>query len=113
MAGATVPAVYNLRTLVLNARSRVQVVGPVIINLATGVSVNGSGALGALAGRPDWVKINASSGSVALNSDAALHGSVVAPAGTVAINGRSKLNGTVKADRLVISGTGVLSTPVP
>jgi hypothetical protein len=51
-AGATTPSVYNLQGLVLNGGSRLTVVGPVVINLAAGVTANAS--IGT-AGHPQWL----------------------------------------------------------
>jgi hypothetical protein len=105
VAGATTPAVYNLQGLTLNGTSQVQVVGPVVINLASGVSLNGS--LGNSA-HPEWVALNVAAGGVTLNSNVSLHGYVTAPNGTVTINGNSVLRGGVVADRLTINSNGLL-----
>lgn len=105
-AGSATPLVYNLRGLTINGASRVQVVGPVVINLAGNLALNGT--MGAAA-HPEWLALNLPAGGLALNGDAALHGRVVAPAGTVTIGGSSELAGRVVADRLIINGNGVLT----
>jgi rhamnogalacturonan endolyase len=104
-AGATTPAVYNLQGLTLNGSSSVQVVGPVIINLASGTALNGS--IGAAA-HPEWLIINVASGGLTLNGNIDCHAYVVTPDGTITINGNSTLNGGVICDRLVINGNGLL-----
>lgn len=102
-AGATTPSVYNLQGLVLNGGSRLTVVGPVVINLAAGVTANAS--IGASA-HPGWLDLNVAAGGVTLNGGASLHGFVTAPMGTVMINGA--LTGGVAADRLTVNGGGLL-----
>jgi len=105
VAGATTPAVYNLQGLTLNGSSEVQVVGPVVINLASGLSLNaGIGD----ADHPEWLTLNLAAGGLTLNGGAFCSGSVVAPAGTVLINGNSTLNGRVVCDRLTINSNGLL-----
>ncbi|HVU35449.1 MAG TPA: MBG domain-containing protein [Opitutaceae bacterium] len=104
--GATTPATYNLQGLVLNGNCTLQVVGPVILNLATGVTVNGN--MGD-SGHPEWLVINVASGGVTLNGGVTISGLVTAPAGTVIINGHSTLTGALISDRLIINGNGQLN----
>ena len=107
--GATEPAVYNLQGLLVNGGSKLQVVGPVILNVASGVILNNaSGASGPPSSNPGWLRLNISSGGFILNGQAAFNGFVVAPSGTVVIN--STLNGGVVSDRLIINGGGFLNT---
>ncbi len=108
VAGATVPSVYNLQSLVLNGTSRVTILGPVIINLASGPTLNGS--IGA-PGMPDWLELNIASGGLTLNGAISLDGFVLAPNGTVTINGGAVVNGGVIADRLTINSNGLLNEP--
>ncbi len=105
VAGSTQPAVYNLRSLTLNGQSRVQVVGPVVITLATGMTVNGS--MGN-SGNPQWLVLKAASGGVTLNGGSSVNGALIAPSGTVIINGNSILKGSVICDRLTLNGGAVL-----
>ena len=42
VAGSTTPAVYNLQGLVVNGNSEIVIAGPVVINLAESVSLNGT-----------------------------------------------------------------------
>jgi predicted extracellular nuclease len=107
-AGATTPAVYNLQGLTLNGSSRLIIAGPVVINLASGSSVNGS--LGT-AGHPDWLELNIAAGGLTLNGNVSVVGYVNVPGGTVTINGSSTLTGRIVADRLVVNGSGVLADP--
>jgi endo-1,4-beta-xylanase len=102
-AGATTPAVYNLQGLVLNGGSRLTVVGPVVINLAAGVTANAS--MGTT-GHPEWLDLNLAAGGLTLNGGASLNGYVTAPSGAVMLNGA--LTGGVAADRLTVNGGGLL-----
>jgi len=77
----------------------------VILNVASSVTLNGSGGA---SGQPGWLELNIFSGGFTLNGHATFNGFVVAPAGTVIIN--STLNGGVVSDRLMINGGGVLNT---
>ena len=106
--GATEPAVYNLQGLLVNGGSTLQIVGPVILNVASGVILNCTGgASGPPSSNPGWLQLNISSGGFILNGHATFNGFVVAPEGTVIIN--STLNGGVVSDRLIINGGGVLN----
>lgn len=105
VAGATEPAVYNLQGLTLNGDSRIQVVGPVVINLAAGTVLDGP--IGSAA-HLDWLILNFAAGGLTLNGNSSFHGFVVAPAGTVTLEGNSTLNGGVICDRLTINGNGLL-----
>jgi endo-1,4-beta-xylanase len=102
-AGATTPSVYNLQGLVLNGDSRLTVVGPVVINVAAGVTANAS--IGT-AGHPEWLDLNLAAGGLTVNGSASLHGFVTAPVGAVAVNGA--ITGGIAADRLTVNGGGVL-----
>ena len=108
VAGATTPAVYNLQGLALNGTSRLVVVGPVTINLASGTGLNGSVGV---TGHPEWLQLNLASGNLTLNSNVNFTGFVTAPSGTVTINSGSTLTGRIIADRLTINGTGMLVDP--
>ncbi len=110
VAGAVAPAVYNLQGLTLNGTSQVKVVGPVTINLASGVTLNGS--IGASA-HPEWLTLNLATGGLTLNSNVSCSGFVVAPNGSVIINGNSTLTGGAVCDRLTINGNGLLSEVEP
>ena len=106
---ATTPAVYNLQGLTLNGGSRLEIVGPVILTLASGTAV--SGVIGA-EGRPEWLSLRFSSGGLTLNRNAVCHARVIAPDGTETINGT--LSGRVIASRLTINSAGLLTAvPVP
>ena len=110
VAGATTPAVYNLQGLTLNGNSSLQILGPVVIVLANGVSLNAS--VGA-SGHPEWLTLAVAAGGVTLNGNVAFRGSVIAPAGTVVINGNATLTGSVVADRLTLNGNGLLKQVMP
>lgn len=108
IAGSTTPAVYQLQGLTLNGNAQIQIAGPVVIVLGSGVSLNGD--VGAAA-HPEWLTLNVASGGVTLNGNVTFNGSVVAPNGTVVINGNTTLNGSVVADRLTLNGNSVLNQP--
>jgi hypothetical protein len=108
VAGATTPSVYQFQSLALNGNTDLTVVGPVIIVLKGDFNVNGN--VGSSA-HPGWLDVRLSSGSVTLNGNVALNGTVTAPNGTVTISGNSVLTGGLSADRLVINGKGLLAQP--
>lgn len=109
-SGATTPAVYHLQNLTLNGNARLRVVGPVVLVLARGGSIDGSGTV---TGDPEWLTLAVASGGLTLNGNASFIGSVVAPSGTVTINGNAKLTGRVNCDRLTINGNGLLEEATP
>lgn len=109
-AGATDPDVYNVQTLVLNGSSSLKVVGPVVLVLANGVTVNGT--VGDPA-HPDWLSVQIAAGGLTANGTATIAGSVLAPTGTVILNGGTVLTGQVSADRLTINANADLKQPVP
>lgn len=109
-AGATEPEVYNLQQLTLNGSGSLELAGPVIVNLANGLTLGGSAGAAA---NPEWLDLSIAAGGLTLNGQATFHGFVTAPNGTVAINGNATLNGGVVADRLVINGNGLLSEQLP
>ena len=59
--GATEPAVYNLQGLLVNGASTLQIVGPVILNVASGVILNGAGGA---SNQPSWLRLNIVSGGL-------------------------------------------------
>jgi len=85
-------------------------VGPVVLTLANGVTVNG-GTVGA-SDHPEWLALRVANGGLTLNSGSNLHGLVLTPAGTVTINSGT-VHGRVAADRLTINGNGTLVDPSP
>jgi rhamnogalacturonan endolyase len=105
VAGATTPAVYNLQGLTLNGSARLLVVGPVVVTLANGVTLNASAGNPA---HPEWLALRVASGGLTLNSGVTLSGFVTAPSGTVMLNGT--LNGRAVSDRLTINSGGALNT---
>jgi hypothetical protein len=61
VAGASVPSVYNFQGLTLNGGSKLQVVGPVIVTLAGGVTLNAGGGS---PGHPEWLALRLAAGGV-------------------------------------------------
>ena len=108
VAGAVTPAIYNLQGLTLNSGSQLEVVGPVIITLANGLSVGGT--LGSAA-HPEWLEVKIASGGLTLMGN--VNGSVIAPNGTVTVNGNTTLTGSVTSDRLTINHNGLLQDSEP
>jgi endo-1,4-beta-xylanase len=104
-AGGTTPAVYNLQALTLNGGSRLVLAGPVVLTLASGVTLNAAAGDPA---HPEWLTLAVASGGVSLNGGASLSAAVLAPGGTVMVNG--SLTGAVVCDRLTVNGGGVLVT---
>ena len=102
--GATQPAIYNLQGLTLNSGSQLQILGPTIINLAAGPTINTS--IGEST-HPEWLIVNAASGSITVNSNKVINGHLIAPGGTITVNGI--LNGSAASDRLTVSSAGALN----
>ena len=105
VAGATQPAIYNLQSLTLSGSSTLQVVGPVILTLANGTTINGAAGNAA---HPEWLTLNVSSGGVALDKASTVRGVVNAPTGTVMLNDGATLEGRVAADRLTLNTNALL-----
>lgn len=108
VAGASEPAAYALQGLAINGNASVQVVGPVVLTLASGVTLNGN--VGSPE-HPEWFVLRVASGGVTLNGNVTLHGSVIAPSGAVVINGSSTVHGEVSSDRLTLNGNAGLVEP--
>jgi rhamnogalacturonan endolyase len=106
VANSTEPVVYNLQTLTVNSKAKVQVVGPVILTLGTASSFNGcvNGA-----GNPAILTLRIASGDLTLNSGSTLRASLIAPTSIVTLNSGSSLTGEVVANYLVVNG--VLAEP--
>ncbi|WP_221032577.1 DUF7594 domain-containing protein [Actomonas aquatica] len=99
------PTVYHLQGLNLNSRTAIELVGPVVLNVATGFSFQGQ--IGNPAA-PENLLLRVAGGSLNLNAQAQLHGFVEAPASTVTLNGQSLLSGGVVCDRLVLNSGSLL-----
>ena len=108
VAGATQPSVYNLQNLTLNTGGQLEVVGPVIINLANGTRI---GSAAGTSARPDWLVVNVAAGAVTLNSGGAFYGTLRAPSSAVTLNSGSQLIGALVADQLTLNGSLVRTTP--
>ena len=105
VAGSTQPTVYNLQNLNLNGNSQIQIVGPVVLTLRNGTSINSS--MGNTT-NPQWLQLRIATNGFTLNGGSSFYGAVLAPNGTVIVNGNSTLRGSVAADRLTINGGGLL-----
>ncbi len=106
VAGATEPAVYELQQLQLGGSATIDVVGPVILRLASAVQVNGT--INA-SGDPLNLTVEVASGGLTVNGSGVLRGSVIAPQGTVTVNGTLE-GAQVRADRLIVNGSAHLLT---
>jgi RHS repeat-associated protein len=101
IAGARQPSVYNLQQLKFSGTSTLNVVGPVILNLATGFT--GTGAMGSSA-NSSWLTVNISSGGLTLSGKCSLYGFVFAPNGKATFSSTTQLIGGLVADDLSMSG---------
>lgn len=110
VADATEPTVYNLQSIILNASSQLQIVGPVTLVLANGTAINFGSTVGDSA-HPDWLTVKIAAGGIVLNASSTLNGYVIAPTGTVIVNANSTLTGEVIADRLIVNDRAVLQEP--
>jgi alpha-tubulin suppressor-like RCC1 family protein len=105
MAGAAHPAVYNFQNLTFEDRSKMQVVGPVLVTVACDFDVDGT--IGA-ASDPAWLTLNLFSEGVTIDNGAALYGHVCAPRGAVTVRHNALLIGGVVSDRLTVARGGRL-----
>jgi uncharacterized protein len=107
VAGSSTPVVYNLQNLTLNSNTTLQVVGPVILVVKNGISVNGSMGNSA---HPEWLRLKIASGGLTLNSNATVNGYVEAPSGTVTLNSSSRLTGGLTSDRLTLNSNSLVKS---
>ena len=105
VAGATEPVVYNLQSLTIKTGATVRIVGPVILNVASVVTVKGT--MGDPA-NPSWLQFNVAAGGLTVDDGATLSGFVTTPAGTLTITSAATLTGGAVADRIVIKEGGAL-----
>ncbi len=71
VAGATQPAVYSLQSLTLTGQTKLNLIGPVILHLASGITMSGQSGV---AGHPEWLQIKVSTGGVTLSGGSTLYG---------------------------------------
>src|SRR5262249_3056766 len=102
-ANAIVPSVYNLQNLSLSGNATLQVVGPVILTLANGVTINN--AVGSAA-HPEWLTLRIANGGLS-SGKKVINASVVAPNGAVILSGSATLRGTVISDSLTMTGNSL------
>ncbi|MEW6131397.1 MAG: RHS repeat-associated core domain-containing protein [Acidobacteriota bacterium] len=105
VAGSTTTSVYNLNALTLNGNAQLKVVSPVVLTVGTSLVLNGGAGSST---NPLWLTVKLASGGLTLNGGASLYGIVQAPAGTVIVNGNSLLQGSVICDRLIVNGNGAI-----
>ena len=109
--GSTVPAIYNFQSLTLNNGAQIQIVGPVLLVLGNGFTVNG-GTVGSAA-TPSFLTLEIFTGGLTLNNGAKIYGYATVPSGTVSLNGNTQMVGGLAADHLTINNNGklILSPP--
>lgn len=105
ISSGTEPAVYNLARLTLNANAVLDVVGPVVLTLGNNLTLNGPAGAST---DPRLLTLKVASGGATLNGGASLYAALQAPSGSVIINGNSLLQGSVACDRLTVNGGGLL-----
>jgi len=113
VAGATVPSVYNFQSLAVNllpGNAQIQVLGPIVVNVANGSLMNG--AVGSVS-HPEWLTLNVTTGGLTISGNVRFNGIIVAPNSAVTLNGNAILYGNVVADRLTINGTSLLLDSTP
>src|SRR5258707_13850669 len=113
-AGSSHQTVYNLRPLPLNDRSKWQLAGPVILNVAGEVTVDCKATMGSTSDS-SWLTLSIAHDGLAIGDHARLFGNVTAPKGLVKIEGA--MYGTLVCNRLCLSHGKILkgvggSTPV-
>lgn len=108
--GSTESAVYNLQALALNGTGAIELVGPVVLTVAEGVTLNGAAGSAA---HPDWLVLRISTGGATLNGPAIVHGNVLAPSSTVTIAGNATVQGRIVADTLELHNGALLKDPAP
>ena len=106
VAGAHEPSIYHLQNLSLNGGAQVQIVGPVLLVLGNGFSVNG--AMIGNSGNPGWLTLNVAAGGLTLNNGANIYGYVTIADGVLAINGNTFIVGGVATNQLMIKNNGKL-----
>jgi hypothetical protein len=109
-AGATSPSIYNFQHLTINSGGSIKLVGPVLITVANGSSINGP--IGR-SDQPGWLTLQYSSGGLNLNQPAVVYGTVLAPNGTVTINNTCLLSGNVVCANLAVQSGGKLHVNQP
>jgi glucuronoarabinoxylan endo-1,4-beta-xylanase len=103
------PSIYYLQNLTLNGGSRIEVIGPVILVLNRGLSVNSNVTF---SNHPfEWLTLEIASGGLTVNGETLLPATVIAPSGAVTLNGNATLRGAVKTDRLIVNGNAMLENP--
>jgi hypothetical protein len=111
IANSQQPSVYNLSDLLLTGGSRLQLLGPVVITLANGLTIDESAVAGSQ-GNPHWLSLRVASQEAKVRGNGILHAVVSAPSGAITIDDNGRINGSVFCDRLSINGNGTLSVTV-
>jgi RHS repeat-associated protein len=107
VAGSTEPSVYSLQSLSLSGQAKVSLLGSVILNIASAVTLSGNSELGAQT-NSEWLSLRIAGGSFQLSGNSTAFAMVNAPAGSVTINGTSQLLGSLTCDALAVAGSSLL-----
>jgi RHS repeat-associated protein len=115
VANSAQPSVYNFQDLRLNGGSALRLAGPVKINVAHHVILDGTSVMG-MESASRWLKLNVAGDNSGDNEDkvsvrggSALYAIIRTPLGRITVGGNnSLLRGAVACDYLNVSGGGVL-----
>jgi RHS repeat-associated protein len=106
--------VYNFQDLRLNGGSALRLAGPVKINVANHVILDGTSIMG-MESASRWLKLDVAGDNGGDNQDkvstrggSALYAIIRTPLGRITVGGNSLLRGAVACDYLDVSGSGVL-----
>src|SRR5882724_6383082 len=103
--GSSHPTVYNFRHLTLNDRSKLQLAGPVVLNVAGQVTVDCNATMGSTSDS-SLLTLSIAHDGLAIGDHARLFGNVTAPKGLVKIEGA--MYGTLVCNRLCLSHGKIL-----
>jgi hypothetical protein len=111
VTASSTPAVYNLQSLTLSGQAQLLVLGPVVINVANGVTLSGQAAAG-YPSDPKWVLIRVASGDLSLSGSSVVHAIVRALDTSVILSGSAQLIGALACDNLTLTGNALLRISV-
>lgn len=107
VVGATEPAVYSFENFQWNSKSRINVVGPVIIRTRNQVQANGPAGNEA---HPEWMVWEIYSGGFVANSKAEpIYAHIYAPNGRVTVDNKATICGATFSKDLTVNSGGTLS----
>jgi cytoskeletal protein CcmA (bactofilin family) len=111
VAGSTEPTVYNLKELTID-NAELQLVGPVIINIATKMTVDGPPATVGKEADPAWLMLRVA--GVSVSTKGTIYGIIKAPNGMVTIQPTGIVKGLIYSNDLTVQDGGRLyGQPAP